>query len=426
MTNRKIAYAAATLITLLGATAVIAGTGFLAAPEPTGCAADQSRSAVRARETLLSDAPVAIAGNQLVDAATGQPLEPDACAAIPDGMLRHLATLPGTGAAYVVDQAGQDVLALVDTDGVAAIASASEISHPTWSPAGRLAWSENLQVLKLMSPDGADVTAVVLPRGGVAAFSPIFLEEDRLMAVVQEHIKGAPPEDESLNNLWSFDIEQDRWTRLTDFAVTGTRWSAIRTPVAAPDGSIAFVRVHADATKTSEPAYELWRTTTDDGVTKVRDLPGEMYLAGVSDDRFVWNVPSRSCGDWGLFTGSPDSLDEVGCGSVMTDPLAIADPDLLVDEHGHEAPGAGGGDDPADLVIVIGDFSSPDEAAGVLGQIGRSGRVIGHRQARTIVRPGAWVVVAELSGGLSADEQLDAVRSELDGCGCGAWLSPDI
>jgi len=423
--NRKIAYSTGVVIALLGATVVIAGTGFLAAPEPSGCEADQSSSAVRAREVLLSDAPVAIAGNQLVDAASGHPLEPDPCSVIPDGMLRHLATLPGIGAAYVVDQAGQDVLALVDTDGVTTVASASEISHPTWSPAGRLAWSENLQVLKLMSPDGADVTALVLPRGGVAAFSPIFLAEDRLMAVVQEQVKGAPPEDESLNNLWSFDIAQDRWTRLTDFDVTGTRWSAIRTPVTTSDGSVSFVRVHADATETSEPAYELWRTAAG-GVTKVRDLPGEMYLAGLSGDGFVWNVPSRACGDWGLFIGSPDALDEVGCGSVMTDPLAIADPDLLVEEHGHAGEGTGGGGGSADLVIVIGDFSSRDEANGVLNRIGRPGRVVGHRQARTIVRPGAWVVVAELAGGLSADEQLEAVRAELDECRCGAWLSPNL
>lgn len=423
--NRKIAYAAGAVATLLGATAVLAGTGFLAVPEPTGCTADQSAEAVGAREALLSDAPVAIAANQLVDASSGRVLDPDACNVTPDGMLRHLASLPGTGAAYVVDQAGQDVLALVDVDGVTTIASASEISHPAWSPAGRLAWSENLQVLKLMSPDGADVTAVVLPRGAVSAFSPIFLKEDRLMAVVQEQVKGAPPEDESLNNLWSFDVVRDRWTRLTDFDVTGTKWSAIRTPVIASDGSVTFVRVRADASKTSEPVYELWRTTGE-GVSKVRDLPGEMYLAGVSGDGFVWNVPSRACGDWGLFIGSPDSLEEVGCGSVMTDPLAISDPDLLVDEHAQDGEGGGGGGDPAGLVIVIGDFASPDEASGLLGQIGRPGRVVGHRQARTIVRPGAWVVVTELAGGLGADEQLEAVRSELADCGCGAWLSPDF
>jgi hypothetical protein len=74
----------------------------------------------------------------------------------------------------------------------------------------------------------------------------------------------------------------------------------------------------------------------------------------------------------------------------------------------------------------VGDFSSPDEAASVVGDLDRRASVIGHKQAPTIVRPGAWVVVAELSGGVPADEQLDDVRAQLSGCDCGAWLSPGL
>jgi hypothetical protein len=421
--NKKIAASVGTIAVLASMTAVIARTGFFSQSAPSVCVADSTRESSD-RATLLSDKQLAISANQLTVVNSGRVLDPQSCVAT-DGMLRHLSVLPGTGAAFVVDQAGQDVLTLVSNDETIPVASGLEITHPAWSPTGQLAWAENLEVLKVMSSDGAEVSGVVLPKGAVAAFSPVFLNEQHVMAVVQEQVAGAPPEDESLNNLWRFDLSSGRWTRLTSFNASGDDWIGIRTPVVAPDGSIYFVRISANASETKEPRFELWRFS-DGSAEKIRALASEMYLAGLSDDRLVWNAPSRTCGDWGLFLEQGGGLDQIGCGAVMTDPVTMADPDQLVEsEHAAEevAPESG---DLTDLVIVVGDFRTSDAASEVASGLGRPARVIGHEGAPSALRPGLWGVLVEVTPGIPVDEDLEDVRQQLSGCDCGAWLAPSI
>jgi hypothetical protein len=341
-------------------------------------------------------------------------------------MLRHLAVSPGTGAAFVLDEAGQDILNLVTSNGVTPVASGLDITHPTWSPSGQLAWSENLEVLKVMSADGSEISGVVLPHGAVAAFSPLFVGEQHIMAVIQEQVQGGSPEDENLNNLWLFDLERGRWTRRTSFHASGDNWIGIRTPVAAPDGTIYFVRISANASQTKEPVFELWRYSGG-RASKVRTLVSEMYLAGISDDHLLWNAPSRTCGDWGLFIESSGGLDELGCGAVMTDPVTVPDPDLLVEgEHGSEVEITPETDELTDLVIVVGDFGSRGEASQVATRLGRPSRVVGHAEAQTALRPGAWGLLVEIAAGVPVDEDLDRVRDQLGDCGCGAWLAPSV
>lgn len=421
--NKRIALTVGAAIAVISASAVIAQTGLLDGSSLPKCVADTS-SDMGARATLLGDRPLAISGNELVVASSGQALDPDGCVQSA-GILRHLAVSPGTGAAFVVDQAGQDVLNVVRPNGVLPIASGIEINHPAWSPAGQLAWSENLQVLKVMSADGSGISGVVLPTGGVAAFSPLFVGEQRLMVVVQEQVKGAPPEDESLNNLWLFDLEAGRWTRRTSFSASDDRWVGIRTPVIAPDGSVYFVRISANASQTKEPVFELWRYSGH-RAEKVRTLESEMYLAGFSDDRLLWNVPSRTCGDWGLFVESAPGLDQIGCGAVMTDPVAFADPDLLVESEDGSVSVAPEGDRLTDLVIVIGDLESRSDARRIAQRLDRPARVIGHEDARTALRPGAWGLMVELAAGIPVDDDLEAVRARLGTCDCGAWLAPNV
>jgi hypothetical protein len=421
--NKRLALVAGASFVVIAATAVIAQTGFISTTTSPGCVAD-TPSDTSARATLLSNRPLAISGNQLVVAGSGRVLDPDSCAQA-DGLLRHLAVSPGTGAAYVVDGAGQDVLTLVGADGVSLVANGIEITHPTWSPAGQLAWSENLQVLKVMSSDGTEISGVVLPHGAVAAFSPLFVDEQHVMAVIQQRVKGGSPEDENLNNLWVFDLGSGRWTQRTSFAASGDNWVGIRTPVTTPDGTVLFVRISANASQTKEPSFELWRYSGG-RATKVRTLESEMYLAGISDDRLVWNAPSRTCGDWGLFIESASGLDQVGCGAVMTDPVAFADPDLLVESEDGEVSVTPETDELTDLVIVVGDFETQGAASKVADRLDRPARVIDHGEARTALRPGAWGLLVEIAAGVPVEEDLDAVRSQLGACGCGAWLAPSV
>jgi hypothetical protein len=423
--NKRASILVGTAIALVSATAVIAQTGlFETEPAAPACAVDVAKDQGD-RAVLLSNKPMAISGNRLTVASSGRVLDPQSCV-VAEGMLRHLSTLPGTGAAYVIDQAGQDVLNRVGPEGTVAIASGIEITHPAWSPAGQLAWAENLEVLKVMSADGANVSGVVLPKGAVAAFSPLFVDEQHVMAVVQEQVEGAPPEDESLNNLWVFDLSSGRWSKKTSFHASGDNWVGIRTPVTAADGSIYFVRISANASETKEPRFELWRYSSG-SASKVRSLASEMYLAGIVDEHRLWNAPSRACGDWGLFIENADGLDPVGCGAVMTDPVAVPDPDQLVDaEH------AGGGvtvpetEDLTDLVIVVGDFESSAAAAAVASGLDRAARVIGHDGAPSALRPGAWGLLVQIAAGVPVDQDLEAVRAQLRGCDCGAWLAPSV
>lgn len=407
------------------ATAVVARTGMLAQrPAPSVCAPDRA-SETGDRATLLSDKRLAISANGLVVASTGRVLDPESCVGA-GGMLRHLSVLPGTGAAFVIDQAGQDVLSMVTAETTTSVASGLDITHPTWSPRGQLAWSENLEVLKVMSSDGAQVSGVVLPKGTVSAFSPLFLDERRVMAVVQDLVPGAQPEDESLNNLWVFDLESGRWSQKTSFEAAGDDWIGIRTPVLAPDDSILFVRISGNASETEEPRFELWRYAEGNS-SKVRSLPGEMYLAGLEDGRLYWNAPSRTCGDWGLFVEEPDALKQVGCGAVMTDPVAVADPDQLVEAEGDDEDVEVSQDDElTDLMIVVGDFGDRSAAAEAATRIGGPARVIAHKQAPTALRPGAWGLLVDIPAGVAADDHLEEVRGRLSVCDCGAWLVPSI
>ena len=421
--NKRSAAAVGAVLALVSATAVIARTGFFADETPASpCVADVAADSGD-RAKLLSDEPLTISANELTVASTGRVLDPQSCVAT-DGMLRHLAVLPGTGAAYVVDQAGQDVLNLVSPDGTLPVANGIEITHPSWSPAGQLAWSENLEVLKVMSLDRSEVAGVVLPQGTVAAFSPLFLDEQRVLAVVQEKVAGAPPEDESLNNLWVFDLGSGEWTRKTSFHASGDNWIGIRTPVMAADGSIYFVRISANASETKEPRFELWRFAGG-RATKVRALASEMYLAGLSDDRFLWNAPSRTCGDWGLFIEAPDGLTQLGCGAVMTDPVTVPDPDQLVEEEGHDGE-VSSASELTDLVIVVGDFGSRGQAETVAASLDRAARVVGHAAAPTALRPGAWGLVVDIVAGVPIDDDLEVVRAQLGDCDCGAWLAPSL
>lgn len=420
--NKRVASIVGAVAVVVTASAVIAQTGFFAEEAPAPACAAQPKKESGDRAALLSDKPLAISGNQLTLAKTGQILDPQTCIET-DGMLRHLSVLPGTGAAFVVDQAGQDVLTLVSAEATTPVASGIEITHPSWSPMGQLAWAENLEVLKVMSADGSAISGVVLPHGSVAAFSPLFLDEENILAVVQEKVKGAPPEDESLNNLWTFDLSSGRWERRTSFSVKGDNWIGIRTPVTADDGSIYFVRVSANASRTEEPKFQLWRFAQG-SATKVRTLESEMYLAGVADGSLIWNAPSRTCNDWGLFVERGDGLDEIGCGAVMTDPVTMSDPDQLVDAHADEV--APETDELTDLVIVIGDFNSRGEAAAVATDLDRAARVIGHRGAPSALRPGSWGVLVQIAPGVPVEEDLANVRAQLSGCDCGAWLAPSV
>jgi hypothetical protein len=362
------------------------------APE-RGCAGDPETSDLAQGEGTIAIAQreVIVIGNKRRGCYYQRP-------ASTTGLLKHVAVRTGVGTAYVDDEAGDDLLIAVTPRGVQHISTNGEATHPAWSPNGELVWAEDFRSLRLLA-EGEDAPATIpAPSRVTGLFSPVFSTGRTITAVAQEPAGGfeSLSEDDTLNNLWSYDGATRRWSRLTKFSVSGDRWSAIRTPVVAGDGSVLFVRVHGNYTATREPIFELWRHAGS-RTQKLRTLPGEMYLAGFRNDRLMWNVYTRTCGDWELLVEDPgEGLVPLGCGAVMVDPVNLPDGDLLVEEHGKVASDGSEGSN-APVGVVVGDFEDRAEARAVARRIPGS-VVLGHHAAPAAVGPGAFVVAVVVEG----------------------------
>lgn len=333
------------------------------------------------------------------------------------GLLRHSSSRPGVGTAYVNDLTGPDVLVVMRPQGEQRIAGRGELSHPAWSPSGTLAWAVDMAMLEVWSPRTGTRRLIPAPRGASAVFSPVFTGARRLMAVVQDPVAGT--HDDGLNNLWRFDLTTKRWRKLTRFTGDGDLWSVIRTPVVTPDGSVLFVRVHGRASATKLPSFELW-VIRRGAPSKVRDLVGEMFLAGLLDDRLVWNVFDAAGGTWRLVADGPEGPRDLGCGAVSVDPREELDPDLLDGDeaaHAHQPSGSEPSHSAAEtsgasLAVLLGDFSSRAEAQAMAAQVGVPGAVVvDHASAPTAVAPRAFAVVWPLPAAARPGEALNALRA---------------
>jgi hypothetical protein len=345
------------------------------------------------------------------------------------GLLRHAASRPGVGTAYVNDRAGSDVVVVLRPAGVAAIEGRGELTHPAWSPSGELAWAVDLSAIEVWSPDTGARRLVPPPQGAEGIFSPVFTAPGKMVAIVQRAVGGT--HDDALNDLWRYDFSARTWSRLTGFRADLDRWSVLRTPVVAPDGSLFFVRVAGRASATELPSFELW-ALREGRVSKVRDLSGEMYLAGWLGGRLIWNVPDPATGDWRLVMEGPRGSRSLGCGAVSVDPVTEPDPDLM-EAHGEpEAaaePGSGAHPDSGEpgegLALLIGDFSS-EPAARALAEDLRDPRalVVDHRAAPMAVRPGAWAVAVPVPYGSPPEQALADLGARWPGLADRTWIVP--
>ena len=78
------------------------------------------------------------------------------------------------------------------------------------------------------------------PQPGGIVFAPVFVGR-AIVAAVSAAPTAAVPEDAWSDDLWL--LRGGRWHRLTAFAAGTDRWTAIRTPFLAADGSVEFVVV---------------------------------------------------------------------------------------------------------------------------------------------------------------------------------------
>jgi hypothetical protein len=340
-------------------------------------------------------------------------------------VLRHVA-VGADGTAYVRDLAGHDDIVLSTPSGVQVLPQRGEAFHPTWSPNGAVAWGLDDRLVVRTAAGG--MHAIPGPRPGGIVFAPVFAEGS-LVAAVSRAPSASVPEDGWSDDLWRY--QGGHWHRLTSFPADRDRWSAIRTPTVAPDGSIAFVLVQGRGSQNGLPRFSLWRASRD-SIQRMASLDGERYLAGFgSEGDRLWNVPDRTDETWLIQRETPDGLETVGCGAVAVDPIDAADPDRM----GHAAPPPRHREalsvdpgDPMEAALLIGDFPSQVAADVVAHQVtaaydgSRPVDVVTGGNGSTIVQPDRWAVLVRLPATTDGTAELEAMRALLPDYADHMWV----
>jgi len=402
---------------LLATAIVVAGLlGIATGQRPPTALADRACGAV-------APPAAAIAANGMVGAVA-----PTVAEVSGPSMLRQVASAPA-GTAVVRDLPGPDEIVLTTSGGSEAIPQRGEVSHPSWGPEGSLAWGVDDR-LALRSPTGS-VRSIAGPRPGGILVAPVFEGTD-VVAVVSAPPTRAVPEDDWSNDLWRYRTSSGRWVRLTSFPADADRWTAIRTPVAMPDGSIEFVVIRGRASVAGMPRFSLWRLRDGD-VERVASLSDERYLAGVDGEGArLWNVPDRANARWLIRRETTTGEETVGCGAVGVDPFDVVDPDRT----GHEPRAArigGGADevpgDPIESALLVGDFASEPAAGLVAQQVSRAYAgampvdVVRGGVRSGIVQPGHWAVVVRLPATTDGTAELDALRAAFPALASHTWIA---
>jgi hypothetical protein len=259
----------------------------------------------------------------------------------------------------------------------------------------------------------------------------VFVGRD-IVAAVSAAPTAAVPEDEWSDDLWV--LHGARWHRLTAFAAGTDRWTAIRTPFLAADGSVEFVVVQGRGSQDALPSFSLWRLRGT-SVHRVMPLDGERYLAGYAPDGArLWNVPDRATETWLIQRDTANGLQTVGCGAVAVDPMDAADPDRTgrpaapnhVRATGPAAPTDPG--DPMEAALLIGDFPSQVAADVVAQQVtaAYAGSMpvdaVQGGKGSTIVQPDRWAVVVRLPATTDGSAELSALQTTLPDYADHMWV----
>lgn len=340
---------------------------------------------------------------------------------------RQVAT-NGGGAAYVEDRRGTDAIVLSTPDGSRVLPQTGEAYHPTWSSHGAVAWGVDD---RLVVRSAGGTRTIAGPEPGGVVFAPVFVGRD-IVAAVSAAPTAAVPEDEWSDDLWI--LHGARWHRLTAFAAGTDRWTAIRTPFLATDGSVEFVVVQGRGSQDVSPSFSLWRLRGN-SVHRVAQLDGERYLAGYAPDGArLWNVPDRATETWLIQRDTGNGPQTVGCGAVAVDPMDAVDPD----RNGDPAPAARvrtsersaptDPGDPMEAALLIGDFPTQVAADVVAQQVTAAYAgslpvdVVQGGKGSTIVQPDRWAVIVRLPATTDGGAELTALQAKLPDYANHMWV----
>jgi hypothetical protein len=341
------------------------------------------------------------------------------------GVVRHVSSRPGVGTAYVRDRKGGDLVVSVTGGGIRRFATRDEALQPSLSAWGDLVWAEGSE-LRLVSAGASTRQRIAGPTRGGMTFSPVFASRRTIVVAVAAAPTAAVPEDEYLSNLWRYDIRSSRWVRSTTFRGGPDRWTIVRTPFLAPDGSIQFVRVSGRASIDRAPRYELWRLRGDIA-RRLRLLPGEMYLAGFDGYARLWNLREGTTGAWLIRRERADgSLEDAGCGAVMVDPLDRTDPDLRSGSRRSSNGEADTTSSPTGDAILVGDFSSvaaaSEASATIASAFGSTPSIVEAKTQPAVVRPGVWAVLIPVVAGGDSEAELARFRATVPAFAGWSWI----
>jgi hypothetical protein len=262
-------------------------------------------------------------------------------------------------------------------------------------------------------------------------FSPVFLSDRRIAAVVSAPPNAGVPDGEWLGDLWATDLGGSRWRRLTHFRAGGDRWVTIRTPIARA-GGVEFVRVTARATSTDAPTFELWRYDRGEA-SRERRLDGERYLAGRLDGHILWNRPDPIHGRHLLEVERAGAMRTIGCGAVTVDPIDVVDPDRRIGGSyvplrsdrpvSSEATDAGADE----VAVIVGDFQAVAEAEAVANAMrqaypGSVVDVVDNEDAPLAIRPGVFGALLSLPHDEDPSAALAAFRAALPAYTSNSWI----
>jgi hypothetical protein len=439
-----------TLVAISVAGAVTLGLATGPGPSVAGSAMGRASSPGGCPTGAPAVPPASSADAGVWVAAHGRLVSPDGSAPRlvggADQVVRHVVSVEGVGTAFIEDGRGADTVVVATAEGVVRLPQRAEALNPALSPSGDLAWSVGSQI-RVRDADTGRIERLPVPAGGADAFSPVFVGGGALDVVMSAPPTPAVPEDEWRNEIWR--VSPDRtWRRLTNFHAGDDRWTAVRTPVAAPEGGIEFILVRGRGSQTREPRFWLMHLGRT-GLQRLRTLDHEMYLAGFDGAARLWNVPDVASLRVDLVREAPDGTTEtIGCGTTLMDPIDVTDPDRspASDGSGDSSGGGssgggspGGGSAPvhaqpstatavSEIGILIGDFATSGEADAAAAIVraaygtGAPVRIVSADTAPHAVAPGAYGVLLALSAADDARSALAAFRARLPAYAGSSWL----
>jgi hypothetical protein len=346
-------------------------------------------------------------------------------------------SLPGVGTAFVEDGRGGDTVVLATEYEIVRIPQPAEAVNPALSPEGDLAWSVGSEI-RVRDARSGRIDRLPVPMRGARAFSPVFVGEGVLDVVLSSPSTSAVPEDERLNDVWRVS-PQGTWRRGTSFEADDDRWTAVRTPVAAPEGGIEFVVIHGRGSATRDPRFVLMHLGRR-RPERLRILDREMYLAGFDGRARLWNLPNIPALRVELIREGPDGTRvTIGCGATLMDPIDVVDPDRSPADGGPVPPRGGSALEQVDpstetaasaseVGILVGDFASIRESEVALAAIRAAYgtdapvRLVSSDTAPHALRPGAYGVLFALPAAEDPQTALAAFRTRLPAYASSSWV----